>query len=574
MFKTNRVLSFALAFLLLAMSCTGAFAEGLEISGNIINDDIVQPGEELPKLEVSALRSDIEVALGCVEGIEPENDEEKEVLDKFHEGADKLSKLVDQYETLQMNGEKVQGLIDGGSIYQIQSIPMRIQLLIRISRAIRFGTTELSNKVVAAHTKLTEYILVGILKMLNPFAGDAELQDYINSFDALEQELLSYPDLTPGDIATIYKKAAFNRVLREARQVRNSANKIGKKYMAKKLGQLIDEGVSMIFRVTVTCGELDEMAKKIEAEIERINGPKIRVEKIAFMEGEVGFIPVDKTTRLSTIVFPNEAKNKEVMLYSTNSFVARVSGGEIVPLKTGTVMIKAVSKDSAVSSLFEVRIVEPGGFAAGIPPLEVVGNNYEYLGSNGGNTPSNPPVPAVDVKVEKIYLSVPAVNLELGENFDLGSKITVFPEDAVDKTVSYSSDNTDVAVVNSDGIVEAVGEGSAKIKVASVNGVFENLSVFVKGIKSPLTIDEITNSNRKGGIFTVYIKASKDGKGYTGPSKLVLESDGTVKERTVYLKNGSGEITFNGFDFGVWKDDFFGKVSIGDVSQDFEIHFQ
>ena len=176
-------------------------------------------------LEVSDLKSDVKTAVASVQDIEPSNEDEKDILDKYHEAADSINR------ELEVSEERVSGAVGlGDSVYDLTTIPVRVQLLIRIGRAIRFATTELSNKVVAAHTKITEYILTGILYVLNPFASEGQIMEYIDRFEPLQEELLAYPDLRPEDIATIYKKAAFNRELREARRVYNSCNQITKQY--------------------------------------------------------------------------------------------------------------------------------------------------------------------------------------------------------------------------------------------------------------------------------------------------------------------------------------------------------
>ncbi len=66
--------------------------------------------------------------------------------------------------------------------------------------------------------------------------------------------------------------------------------------------------------------------------------------------------------------------------------------------------------------------------------------------------------------------------MEIGESQLL--TVTVLPVDATDQTVSYASDNEEVATVNSMGRIRANAAGTAKIKV-SCGSVKESFSLTV-----------------------------------------------------------------------------------------------
>lgn len=67
-------------------------------------------------------------------------------------------------------------------------------------------------------------------------------------------------------------------------------------------------------------------------------------------------------------------------------------------------------------------------------------------------------------------VSVEPTSLELNVNDTAELKATVLPENAGDKTVSWSSSDTNVATVDADGNVTAVGAGTAKITVKTTDG--------------------------------------------------------------------------------------------------------
>ena len=52
-----------------------------------------------------------------------------------------------------------------------------------------------------------------------------------------------------------------------------------------------------------------------------------------------------------------------------------------------------------------------------------------------------------------------------GTTLDISEYVTVLPENATDKTVSYSSSKTDIATVSEEGVITAVAEGETKITV-------------------------------------------------------------------------------------------------------------
>ena len=89
--------------------------------------------------------------------------------------------------------------------------------------------------------------------------------------------------------------------------------------------------------------------------------------------------------------------------------------------------------------------------------LGVVGCN------RGGETPTDE-----TVHVEKVDLNKSAIKLQVGGHVQLTAKIT--PENATVKDVTYSSSNTAVATVSTEGLVTAVGVGPATITVTTADG--------------------------------------------------------------------------------------------------------
>ena len=56
---------------------------------------------------------------------------------------------------------------------------------------------------------------------------------------------------------------------------------------------------------------------------------------------------------------------------------------------------------------------------------------------------------------------------------------TVEPENATDKTVTWSSDNEEIATVDSNGLITFLAEGTANIKGKTSNGIEATVAVTV-----------------------------------------------------------------------------------------------
>lgn len=95
----------------------------------------------------------------------------------------------------------------------------------------------------------------------------------------------------------------------------------------------------------------------------------------------------------------------------------------------------------------------------------------------------------VTVKKQPVYptelqlLEPEELTMEIGEVYTCGVKL--LPENATETTLKWSSSNLKAAVVNAEGVITAVGEGSTLITAQTVNGLKDSLYVRVK----PLDIE-------------------------------------------------------------------------------------
>lgn len=96
---------------------------------------------------------------------------------------------------------------------------------------------------------------------------------------------------------------------------------------------------------------------------------------------------------------------------------------------------------------------------------------YQVSYSKDGNESTKVDVPAfktLPVGVQSVTLDIEDLTLDIGQTHQLTA--TVSPSNATDKSVSYSSNSTDIATVTNEGLIEAKSNGTAKITVKTKDG--------------------------------------------------------------------------------------------------------
>jgi uncharacterized protein YjdB len=163
------------------------------------------------------------------------------------------------------------------------------------------------------------------------------------------------------------------------------------------------------------------------------------------------------TLTLYANVIPASATNKNVAWSSTNSAVASVtSAGLVTAHAVGSAMIIVMTNDGSFSATCNVTVTSS------------------------------------TVAVTGLNLSQTTLTLGVGTSHTLGA--TVIPATATNQALNWSSNNTNVAVVSTSGIVTAVGSGTAAIAATTVDGGFSascavTVTVPVTGVSlSPLSL--------------------------------------------------------------------------------------
>ena len=287
-------------------------------------------------------------------------------------------------------------------------------------------------------------------------------------------------------------------------------------------------------------------------------------------------VTLDKTTlnlvvgsseKLTATVTPNNATDKTVEWKSSDSAIASVDGsGNVTAVKAGSATITVTTKDGSKTASCTVTVASNEVAVTGITldqttatmivgdiltlkatvtPDNATDKKVTWSSSddavasvdeNGNVTaiaPGNVDITAkagdysetCSVTVQAKNVPVTSINVEnwsitmlVGETVTL--KVTVLPEDATNKNLSFESENVDVAAVDSEGTVLAVGSGTTKITVTSEDGgLTSNCSVTVVSEIGEIEVDGIYYRNY--GSRNLEVIAHPDGtEKYSGNIKI------------------------------------------------------
>jgi uncharacterized protein YjdB len=153
-------------------------------------------------------------------------------------------------------------------------------------------------------------------------------------------------------------------------------------------------------------------------------------------------ISVGNTLTLRATILPANATDKTVTWGSSDTGVATVDDdGVVTGLSEGTATITATTVND-LEAMCEIKVDEQNG-----------------------------------ILPEEITLNRDTADILVGSNLTLTA--TILPDDATDKTVTWSSSDTGVAIVDEDGVVTGVSEGAATITATTVNDLEATCEVTV-----------------------------------------------------------------------------------------------
>ena len=168
--------------------------------------------------------------------------------------------------------------------------------------------------------------------------------------------------------------------------------------------------------------------------------PTVAVTGVRLDKTSLSFTGTGSCQILTATVSPSNATNNTLTWSSSNTSVATVSNGVVKAVGFGTATITAKSNNGKTASCsVTVNPIQPTGIKA-----------------------------------------TPETSTLYGLNSTVKLSANVMPSNATNKAVTWSSRNTSVATVSSDGTVKAVGYGTAVITATTVNGLTSNCTINVK----------------------------------------------------------------------------------------------
>ena len=168
--------------------------------------------------------------------------------------------------------------------------------------------------------------------------------------------------------------------------------------------------------------------------------PTVAVTGVRLNKTSLSFTGTGSSQTLTATVSPSNATNKTLTWSSSNTSVATVSNGVVKAVGFGTATITAKSNNGKTASCsVTVNPIQPTGIKA-----------------------------------------TPETSTLYGLNGTVKLSANVMPSNATNKAVTWSSRNTSVATVSSDGTVKAVGYGTTVITATTVNGLTSNCTINVK----------------------------------------------------------------------------------------------
>ena len=179
---------------------------------------------------------------------------------------------------------------------------------------------------------------------------------------------------------------------------------------------------------------------------------KVPVTGITLDQENISFSDIGTSVQLTATVLPTDADNQKVIWKSSDTSVATVKDGKVTCTGYGTAIITATSEEG------------------------------EYVATCNVTTTRKIVLPS------SITLDRKEATIKVGEATTL--KANVLPADADDKTIVWSSENSDIASVTNDGVVTGMKAGTTKIIVTTnANGLKDECILTVLQPATGITLD-------------------------------------------------------------------------------------
>ena len=259
----------------------------------------------------------------------------------------------------------------------------------------------------------------------------------------------------------------------------------------------------------------------------------VAVTEVLLDKTSLSLVEGDEAT-LTATVRPDNATDKTITWSSSAPTVAKVENGKVVAVMGGsaTITAKAGDKSATCSVTVQQKVIAVTSISLNITSLSLTkgqsetlvatiepdnatdktvtwtttnssvvtvkngqvtakGGGFATILAKAGDKEASCSV-TVSVPVSSITLDKEEISIVEGETTQL--TVTIYPSDATDSNISWTSTNTSIATVSQDGLVVAIKEGESMI-AATVGGKTAQCKVFVS--KKPTPVEEITLNTTK-----------------------------------------------------------------------------
>ena len=328
-----------------------------------------------------------------------------------------------------------------------------------------------------------------------------------------------------------------------------------------------------------------------------VNNPPVSVTGVTLNKTSLS-LNVGSSETLTATVAPSNATNKGVTWSSSNNNVATVSNGVVKGVGAGTATITVTTSDGGKTATATVKVTAPTISVTGVTlnkstlnlvigessivvatvaPSNASNKNVTWSSSNnnvatvsngtikgigagtatitaktadGGKT-ATVKVTVSKVSVTGVTLNKSSLNLAVGESSTVTA--TVAPSNASNKSVTWSTSNSNVATV-SNGTIKGVGAGTASItaktadggKTAYVTVTVSNVKVTGLSLTNDVILVSVGSSLQVNPIVTPSNATNKNVTWSSSDTKIATVSNGLITG----VKEGKATITAKTADGG------------------------
>lgn len=176
----------------------------------------------------------------------------------------------------------------------------------------------------------------------------------------------------------------------------------------------------------------------------------VAVTSIAINGEQTLWLKINETATLETTVLPENATDKTIEWTSSAPDVVEVARGRVLAHATGSATITATAKDGqGASASVTINVVVEA------ESIDLQGKDYITVGGT------------------------------------IEFTATVAPDNTTDKTVTWTTDNNDVATINEQGTLTAVKEGQVTVTATTSNGKTATATVYVTKVAIDGDVDDM-----------------------------------------------------------------------------------